>query len=562
MDSDRDELLQTFTPEAHELLDEIERALLQLETGRDAHEVLQRVFRATHTLKGSAGSIGLGGLSDLGHAAEDIIESLCRGELPLSTPVVSLLLETVDAARRLVAEVERGQAERSTSYRGVVARLEEARRGGLKAEEDAGATSARRATEDDAEGATGIKSIRVAVEKLDCMADLIGELTLGRNRIARTLRAVRGDAGAALRDEMEEQDRLCKELEEAVRAARMVPVGPWFRHYERTVRDLAHAHGRQARLLVVHGDVEVDTAVVERFRDALTHILRNAICHGIEPPEARRAAGKDPCGTITLHAAHERGGIALRISDDGAGMSRERIAARVCALGRHPEPEALPDHELFSLVFEPGFSTAAESSHLAGRGMGMDVVRRSVESIQGTIRIESREGHGTSLSIQLPLTLATIEGLSVGIGGERYVIPLRAVLACCDLPRGALAHGGAQGLMIRRGRALPCVRLRALFGLGGSPPPDERVVIVAHDGSEAGLVVDLLDGEGRTVVKPLGQLFRRVRGISGSTILGDGSVAMILDVDALLGGVLGDLGPVEAPDERRAAPAAAGGSPG
>ncbi|WP_437826078.1 chemotaxis protein CheA [Sorangium sp. So ce1153] len=561
MDSDRDELLQTFLPEAHEILDEIERALLQLETGRNAHEVLLRVFRATHTLKGSAGSVGLGGLSDLGHAAEDVIEALCGGDLPLTTPVVSLLLEMVDAARRLVAEVERGQVERSSSHKAVIARLQEARRGGPEPPQGAWATSARRATDDDAEGAASIKSIRVTTEKLDRMADLIGELTLGRNRIVRTLRGVRGEAGAALRDEMEEQDRLCKELEEAVRAARMVPVGPWFRYYERTVRDLAHAHGRQARLVVVHGDVEVDTAVVERFRDALTHLLRNAICHGIEAPEARRAAGKDPCGTITLHAAHERGGIALRISDDGAGMNRGRIAARVRALGRHAAPDTLTDHELFSLVFEPGFSTEAESSHLAGRGMGMDVVRRCVESIQGTIRIRSREGHGTSLLIQLPLTLATIEGLSVGIDDERYVIPLRAVVACCDLPRGTLAHDGAQGLMVRRGRALPCVRLRALFGLGGSPPPEERVVIVTHDGAEAGLVVDLLEGEGRTVVKPLGQLFRRVPGISGSTILGDGGVAMILDVDALLGGVLGDVVPVDALDEREAAPSA-GGVPG
>ncbi|WP_437923188.1 chemotaxis protein CheA [Sorangium sp. So ce291] len=562
MDSDRDELLQTFLPEVHEILDEIERALLQLETGRNAHEVLLRIFRATHTLKGSAGSVGLGGLSDLGHAAEDVIEALCGGDLPLTTPMVSLLLETVDAARRLVAEVERGQVERSTSHKAVIARLQEARRGGPEAPQGAWATSARPATDDDAEGAASIKSIRVTVEKLDRMADLIGELTLGRNRIMRTLRGVRGEAGAALRDEMEEQDRLCKELEEAVHAARMVPVGPWLRYYERTVRDLAHAHGRQARLVVVHGDVEVDTAVVERLRDALTHLLRNAICHGIEAPEARRAAGKDPCGTITLHAAHERGGIALRISDDGAGMSRERIAARVRALGGHPAPDALTDHELFSLVFEPGFSTATESSHLAGRGMGMDVVRRRIESIQGTIRIGSREGHGTSLLIQLPLTLAIIEGLSVGIGDERYVIPLRAVVACCDLPRGTVAHDGAQGLMVRRGRALPCVRLRALLGLGGSPPPEERVVIVAHDGAEAGLVVDLLDGEGRTVIKPLGQLFRRVPGISGSTILGDGSVAMILDVDALLGGVLRDVVPVDALDERRAATSAAGGVPG
>ncbi|WP_437281115.1 chemotaxis protein CheW [Sorangium sp. So ce375] len=539
MDADQAALMQMFAAETAEHLDELEASLLELERRPDAGHLLERIFRVTHTMKGNASSVGVHGLSELSHAAEDVIEDLHRGTLPVTGMVVSLLLETVDSARRLLAELDGGEEPPTSTPlpAGVLDRLRSARRAGRegtpstpRGNTPGAADEGDRSAGDRSEGA---KTVRITVEKLDCMVDLIGEVSVTRNRIARDIQLAGGAVGAAVRDGLEELDRLSTKLEEAIRRARMVPVGPWFRQYERAVRDLARSHGKLARLVVVHGDVEVDTAVIERLRDVLTHLIRNGIDHGLEPPEARKACGKDPRGTITLRATHEGGGIALRISDDGAGMNRARIAARASAQGRSTDAESLSDSELYSLVFEPGFSTAAAVSDLSGRGMGMDVVRRRVESLEGSIRIESAAGVGTTLTLRLPLTLATIEGFSVSAAGERYVVPLRAVVACVGLPRGAHATG-AGGVLHVHGRALPCVRLRDLFALSGPAPDRESVVVVAHEGGQAGLVVDSLDGEGRTVIKPLGRLFRRTRGITGSTVLGDGRLALILDVDALL----------------------------
>ncbi|WP_437331106.1 chemotaxis protein CheA [Sorangium sp. So ce381] len=557
MDAERAALMQMFAAETAEHLDELEGALLELERRPDAGHLLERIFRVAHTMKGNASSVGAHGLSELTHAAEDVIEDLHRGTLPVTGMVVSLLLETVDSARRQLAEMDGGEEPPgSTSLpAGVLERLRNARRTEREGTPSAskGATSS---AADEGDRGSGAKTVRITVEKLDCMVDLIGEVAITRNRIAREVQLAGGAVGAALRDGLEELDRLNTKLEEAIRRARMVPVGPWFRQYERAVRDLARSHGKLARLVVVHGEVEVDTAVIERLRDALTHLIRNGIDHGLEPPEVRKACGKDPRGTITLRATHEGGGIALRVSDDGAGMDRARIAARASAQGRCADPAALSDSEIYGMVFEPGFSTAATVSDLSGRGMGMDVVRRRVESLEGSIGIESAAGVGTTLILRLPLTLATIEGFSVSAAGERYVIPLRAVVSCVGLPSGASAAGPG-GILHVHGRALPCVRLRDLFALSGPAPARESVVVVAHEGGQAGLVVDSLDGEGRTVIKPLGRLFRRTRGITGSTVLGDGRLALILDVDALLNDLSrgrdggGELPPL---DRRRRAP--------
>ncbi|WP_437594950.1 chemotaxis protein CheA [Sorangium sp. So ce1000] len=557
MDPERAALMQMFSAETAEHLDELEGVLLELERRPDAGHLLERIFRVTHTMKGNAGSVGVHGLSELAHAAEDVIEDLHRGTLPVTGMVVSLLLETVDAARRLLAEVD-GAEEPPVSTplpTGVIERLRSARRAEREVSPSTSQGGASGAA-DEGDRSSGAKTVRITVEKLDSMVDLIGEVAITRNRIAREIQLAGGAIGSALRDGLEELDRLSTKLEEAIRRARMVPVGPWFRQYERAVRDLARSHGKLARLVVVHGDVEVDTAVIERLRDVLTHLIRNGIDHGLEPPEVRRACGKDPRGTITLRATHEGGGIALRVTDDGAGMNRARIAARASAQGRCPDPAALSDGELYGLVFEPGFSTATTVSDLSGRGMGMDVVRRRVESLEGSIRIESAAGVGTTMTLRLPLTLATIEGFSVSAAGERYVIPLRAVVACVGLPSGAPAAGQG-GVLHVHGRALPCVRLRDLFALEGPAPDRESVVVVAHEGGQAGLVVDSLDGEGRTVIKPLGRLFRRTRGVIGSTVLGDGRLALILDVDALLNDLSrGRDGGGELPprDRRRRAP--------
>jgi two-component system chemotaxis sensor kinase CheA len=276
-------------------------------------------------------------------------------------------------------------------------------------------------------------------------------------------------------------------------------------------------------------------------------MIRNAIDHGIEPPAERAAAGKDPVGTLSLRARHEAGSIVVRMADDGAGLNRSRIAARAAAMQLAPDPEALPETELFRFIFEPGFSTADEVSSLSGRGIGMDVVRRNVEDVRGSLRVDSSPGHGTSITIRLPLTLAIIDGFAVGVAGETYVIPIEAVRECVELPVEERGKTDARGVINLRGQALPYIHLRALLGLEGGPVERESVVVVHYDGGRAGLVVDALFGESQTVIKPLGKLFHGVVGVSGSAIMSDGRVALILDVPTLLRKIHAELGDAAVP---------------
>jgi two-component system chemotaxis sensor kinase CheA len=336
-----------------------------------------------------------------------------------------------------------------------------------------------------------------------------------------------------------ETDPLYLELQELVMKARMVPVGPTFRQYVRTVRDMAAATGKSVRLLIQGEDVEVDTRVIEHLRDPLTHMIRNAVDHGIEPAHVRQARGKDPCGRVTLRAYHEAGSIVIQVADDGAGLDRERIVERAKSQGIVSEPEKLTDAEVYQFVFEPGFSTAETVTDLSGRGVGMDVVRRNVEALRGSIAIDSHPSEGSTITIRLPLTLAIIEGFGVGVGNETYVIPLEAVLECLELPAEEKPQGNGRGVINLRGKALPYLRLRNLFALDGETPHRENVVVVQHGSGQAGIAVDVLYGASQTVIKPLGELFQGLPGIAGSTILGNGRVALILDVPGLLRDALG-----------------------
>jgi two-component system chemotaxis sensor kinase CheA len=314
---------------------------------------------------------------------------------------------------------------------------------------------------------------------------------------------------------------------------RLVPLGPVFRQHLRTVRDAAAARGKQVQLTLEGEDVEVDASVVDHLRDPLTHMIRNAVDHGIEMPDARRASGKDPTGTVALRARHEGGTVVIELADDGAGLRRDRILARARERGLIAEGAELSEAEAHRLIMEPGFSTAETVSELSGRGVGMDVVRRNVEALRGSIEIASRPGAGTTITTRLPLTVAIIDGFTVSVGSESYVIPLDAVTECLAMAADERREDG-RGVFSLRGAPLPYVRVRSLFGVAGAPPARENMVVVRHGARLAGLVVDELLGGGQAVVKPLGKMFQRLPGVSGSTILGDGRVALILDVADLL----------------------------
>jgi two-component system chemotaxis sensor kinase CheA len=370
-------------------------------------------------------------------------------------------------------------------------------------------------------------------EKLDRMLNLTGEIAIVQGRLRQTLGRL-GDAAADAREVHAQEDQLFADLQELVMKVRMVPLGPVFRRYVRTVRDLAVAQEKQARLVLEGEDVEVDTTVVEHIRDPLTHMIRNAIDHGIEQPRRRMEQGKDPCGRLTLRAKHDAGSIVIQLSDDGAGLDFGKILARGRALGLVSEGVGVFDPEVSRLILHPGLSTAEAVTELSGRGVGLDVVHRSIDALHGSVAVDSERGKGTTITLRLPLTLAIIAGLNVSAAGETFVIPLDSVIECIELSRGERSEADGCGVMNLRGRILPFVRLRSTLGLGDGASPREQVVVVRSEQGIAGLAVDAVHGESQTVIKPLGRLFRSLPGLAGATILGDGRVAVILDVPALL----------------------------
>lgn len=402
------------------------------------------------------------------------------------------------------------------------------------------------------EARTGEPSlIRVDAAKLDQLINLVGELIIagaGANLVAHRHKVPDlVEATAVL-------SRLVEDVRDSALNLRMVQIGATFNRFRRVVRDVARELGKDISLEVRGAETELDKTVVEKIGDPLTHIVRNAMDHGIEAAEVRRARGKPAQGQLCLNAFHESGSIVIEVSDDGGGLAKERILRKAVERGLVAEGQALSDKEIFNLVFEPGFSTAEQVSNLSGRGVGMDVVKRNIHALRGTVDLESVEGEGTLVRIRLPLTLAIIDGFLVEVGNAAYVVPLDMVVECIELPPATEGERAPNYLNLR-GAVLPFIRLRDLFASPGGPPRRENVVVVQYAGQRAGLVVDRLAGEFQTVIKPLGKVFSRVRGIGGSTILGSGEVALILDVPGLVRQVAGGPNPATSPNPINPAPA-------
>ncbi|HEY6794012.1 MAG TPA: chemotaxis protein CheA [Kineosporiaceae bacterium] len=371
------------------------------------------------------------------------------------------------------------------------------------------------------------RSIRIDAGRLDRLIDAVGELVIA-GASAELSAAHNRDEGllAALNEVM----RLVEEVRDSALQLRMVPIGTTFSRFQRVVRDVAADLGKDIGLVISGGETEVDKALVEQIGDPLMHLVRNSMDHGIEPAEVRAARGKPARGTLRLNAFHDSGSIVIEVSDDGGGLDPDRIMAKALERGLVEPGAVLPEQELYKLIFEPGFSTKEAVSDLSGRGVGMDVVKRNVTALRGTIDVDNRPGEGCTMRIRLPLTLAIIDGFMVAVGGATFVVPLDWVVECVELPAGS-DHRDCMDL---RGEVLPFIRLRSLFGVGGERPRRENVVVVEYAGMKIGLVVDTLLGEFQTVIKPLGRLFEHVRGIGGSTILGNGEVALIIDVPMLI----------------------------
>ena len=496
-DDGLDALLEVFRNESADNLASLEQALLELESlGTADPDLLNGMLRAAHTLKGNSSIVGHDAVTAAAHGLEDELERLRDGSLPFSPSVVTGLLDSVDGLRDLL-----GRAPGSEVAAAAPARTQVSVR----------------------------TTLRVDTRRLDTLLDLTGEITISRGRLGQLVQTTHA-GNDALATTLWQLEQLHAALQEEVMALRMVPLGPVFEAQRRAIRDTASKLDKQARLVIEGHDVEVDTSIAEQMRDPLTHMIRNALDHGIESAEMRRAAGKPEVATITLRATHQAGTVVIELEDDGRGLDRARIAARAQAMGLAADPALLDDARLFDLIFEPGFSTAAELTDVSGRGVGMDVVRRHVQALRGTIEIASVAGRGTRFIIRLPLTVAIISGFTVGIGAERYVLPLDTVLEVVDFA----SRPGDQGMLELRGQPLPWLRLGAVLGLAQGEGQRASAVVVHHGEQRVALVVDVLDGDCQAVIKPLSAGLSRLPGVGGSTILGDGRVAFILNVPELV----------------------------
>jgi two-component system, chemotaxis family, sensor kinase CheA len=612
-----DELLNEFLVESHEGLDQLDRDLVELEQNGPSPELIARVFRCVHTIKGTCGFFGYGTLESVAHVGENLLTRVRDGSLTVTPPMTSALLAMIDAIRFMLQQIEQHGTEGDADYSALVTTLAAladgerlplstlvpysppadpaelapvidldggcapaspspllgellVRRGDASAldvaaavqEQEAGSkkrvgeilvergmTSAAAVkdaleTQQDLKGGLSDSSIRVDVALLDRLMNLVGELVLARNQILQATSTVKDDA---LLGTTQRLNLITSELQEGVMKTRMQPIGNVWSKFPRVVRDLAVTCGKQVTVTMEGAETELDKTIIEAIKDPLTHIVRNSVDHGIESPRERVLSDKSPEGRLVLRAFHEGGQVNIEITDDGGGIDPAKLRAKAVEKGLLTQEAGmrLGDHEALQLIFAAGFSTAAKVTNVSGRGVGMDVVKTNIEKIGGTVDVQSVVGQGTTLRIKIPLTLAIIPALVVTSGGERFAIPQVSLL---ELVRLEPEHAAKRIEMIYgapvyrlRGKLLPLVHLNHALELATTPwpgqpgAPDEplNIIVLQTDGVPFGLIVDGINDTEEIVVKPLGAQLKGLSAFAGATIMGDGHVALILDVHGL-----------------------------
>ena len=536
------DVIREFLGESHENLSRLDQDLVELEKRPKDSALLASIFRTFHTIKGTCGFLGFSILERTTHHAETLLSQLRDGQRELSLSMVSLILETVDATRKVLAVIEATGEEGTEQFEGLTARLcaaAEFRTPPLQSEarqqSEAGETETSRSVEETCKtAAVADTNIRVAVGLLDKLMDLVGELVLTRNQILQ-FNAEREDA--VLNATSQRLNLITGELQEGVMKTRMQPIGVVWNKLPRVVRDMSVTLGKQLRLEMDGAETELDRTIIEAIKDPLVHLVRNSCDHGVELPEARLRAGKPAQGTLTLRAYHEGGQVNIEIGDDGAGIDVAQVKEIAIAKGllRPEQAGKLSDREALNLIFQPGFSTAAAVTNVSGRGVGMDVVKSHIEKIGGVVDIVSRPGAGTTVKIKIPLTLAIIPGLVIASGGERFVIPQVSLLELIRLEGDTrdkrIEHVHGTPVYRRRGSLLPIAYLNQVLGLPATAGSEVvNMVILQADNRQFGLVVDGINDTQEIVVKPLGKQLKSVAEYAGATIMGDGKVALILDV--------------------------------
>jgi two-component system chemotaxis sensor kinase CheA len=548
------DVIREFLVESHENLSRLDQELVELEKHPRDAALLASIFRTFHTIKGTCGFLAFSTLEKITHQAESLLSQLRDGQRELNPALVSIILETVDASRKVLASIEASGEEGPNQFEDLTQRLRVAAQStaGLEGQSGPGALPDRpaepsdgkavtelpesRKPEEDAAGSSAVAdaNLRVGVGLLDKLMDLVGELVLTRNQILQ-FNTEREDA--ALNATSQRLNLITTELQEGVMKTRMQPIRKVWNKLPRVVRDMAVALGKQIRLETDGADTELDRTIIEAINDPLVHMVRNSCDHGIESPEARARAGKPSQGILSLRAYHEGGQVNIEIGDDGAGIDVARVKQKAVEKGilRPEQAEKLSDREALNLIFRPGFSTVQAVTNVSGRGVGMDVVKSNIEKIGGVVDIFSRPGEGTTVKLKIPLTLAIIPGLVVTSGGERFVIPQVSLLELIRLDGDSSGkhiervHGTA--VYRRRGSLLPIAYLNQVLGLESAERVEAASMVVLQAGDrQFGLVVDSINDTQEIVVKPLGKQLKERAEYAGATIMGDGRVALILDV--------------------------------
>jgi two-component system, chemotaxis family, sensor kinase CheA len=598
-DSEDQELLEGFLTETTELLEKLDDDLVSLEKASDDPELLNRIFRSIHTVKGASSFLGFDLLVKVTHKTEDVLNRLRKGELPVTPEIMDVILEATDLVKILVSDIKAGEIK-EREVDGTIAKLlpylsenmvaQAAPQTGTKPVPAAQEPPPQAAAEPDAapgpadpppasplkqelapvapqkpaadavakkapvpkqaegkgEDLSDNTTVRVDVKRLDDLMNQVGELVLERNRMIQLNQDLQQGEAERL-DFNEEFGKLTKrmnfvtsELQMQVLKMRMIPVEKVFKKFPRIVRSLARDMGKEVDLQIFGEETELDRSVVDEIGDPLIHLIRNAMDHGLETPDERVAAGKPRVGTLVLAAVHEGNQIIISIRDDGRGIDTERVGRKALEKGLVTEDQlaAMSQRELFDLIFLPGFSTKEKATDLSGRGVGMDVVKTNIKKLNGLIEIKSEKGMGSEFILRLPLTLAIIQSLLVEVEGEIYSIPLSSVLETLRVEQSMFHKVGGQEVLKLRESVLPLMRLQKKFNVQKRSENEDfcYVVVVGAADKRMGLVVTRLVGQQEVAIKSLGNYLANIPGIAGSTILGDGRVTLIVDPVGLIDG--------------------------
>lgn len=545
-------LIQEFITEATGHIEAAEAALLQLEEDASNSDAVNSVFASFHTIKGVAGFLNLSQISALAHAAESVLDRVRKGELTFDSNIGDVILQSVDAMRSLVGllgPVVANKGGAPATLEGLdelLARLNACVNGGntpaSAKSSDVKAKVSTSSTETARTSHTSDTIVKVSTDRLDSLINMVGELVIAQAMVSQDMAQLASQDRRVARN-LSQLSKITRELQDLSMSLRMVPIQGVFQKMARLVRDLARKTDKQIEFVVTGGETELDRNVVEVISDPLVHMIRNAVDHGIETPQERVKAGKNPAGKLTLRAYHQGGNICIQIADDGRGLDRKRILQKAIDNGLVRQGQELSDQEIFNLIFAPGLSTAQKVTDVSGRGVGMDVVKRNVEALRGQIDISSIEGKGTTFTIRLPLTLAVIDGLVVKVGRQRYIIPITSIEQSLRPRAEQISTVQNRGeLCMVRDKLLPILRLHKLFNVTEAVEVfTEGLLVIVHSAAERiCLFVDDLLGQQQVVIKSLGAMLSHVKGISGGAILGDGNVSLILDVPGLIAAASSD----------------------